>query len=78
MSPRTGGLIHRGYGSDEIDAIAAFCLDTGTCYLLPKELSVDRAVVQLRLEPCRNNQLLGVHWARDFELGATLESLEGP
>src|SRR3982750_3657853 len=36
------GFIHRGYGGDEIDAIAAFCLDTATCYLLPKELSVDR------------------------------------
>lgn len=72
------GFIHRGYSAGEIDAIAAFCLGTATCYLLPKELSVDRAAVQLRLAPCRNNQRTGINWACDFELGATLKRLRGP
>ena len=72
------GLIHRGYRGDEIDSIAAFCLETATCYLLPKELSVDRAAVQLRLAPCRNNHRTGINWACDFELGATLRRLRGP
>jgi hypothetical protein len=30
--------------------------------LLPLELSVGRAAVQLRIEPCLNNQAAGVHW----------------
>jgi PD-(D/E)XK endonuclease len=72
------GLIHRTYGPDEIDAIAAFCVATGCCYLLPHELSVDRAAVQLRLEPTKNNQAAGIRWARDYEFAARLSLLLGP
>jgi PD-(D/E)XK endonuclease len=72
------GLIHRSYGAEEIDAIAGYCVETDTCYLLPHRLSVDRAAVQLRLRPCRNNQTAGINWARDYELGATLRRLQGP
>lgn len=72
------GLIHRAYAPGEIDAIAAYCQSTGACYLLPLEMSVDRAAVQLRLSPCRNNQAAGINWARDFELEATLARLQGP
>jgi hypothetical protein len=71
-------LIHRQYGAEEIDAIGAYCPETDTCYLLPHELSVNRAGVLLRLEPTRNNQQNGVRWARDYEFGATLTSLLGP
>lgn len=72
------GHIHRSYGAEEIDAIAAYCAETDSCYLLPPELSVDRALVSLRLEPTKNNQSAGVRWARDYEFGATLERLLGP
>lgn len=72
------GHIHRSYADDEIDAIAAYCPETGCCYLLPRELSVDRALVQLRLAPARNNQTVGIRWARDYELGATLSAFQGP
>ena len=72
------GLIHRTYGPNEIDAIAAFCAATGSCYLLPHELSVDRAAVQLRLEPTKNNQAAGIRWARDYEFAARLSLLLGP
>jgi hypothetical protein len=72
------GLIHRSYEADEIDAIAAYCAEVDTCYLLPHAMSVNRAAVQLRLTPCLNNQRAGIHWARDFEFGATLARLNGP
>ena len=72
------GLIHRHYLPDEIDAVAAYCPDTDRCYLLPHDLSVGRAAVQLRLSPTRNNQARGIQWARDYELGATLQALQGP
>ena len=71
------GLIHRPYAPGEIDAIAAFCAGNQRCYLLPNELSVSRAAVQLRVRPTRNNQAIGIRWARDFELGATLSALLG-
>jgi hypothetical protein len=71
-------LIHRAYAPGEIDAIAAYCADINRNYLLPVELSVDRAVIQLRLEPSLNNQRIGVNWARDFEFEARLKQLLGP
>jgi hypothetical protein len=71
------GLIHRSYKPGEIDAIAAYCPDTGCCYYLPAEYSVNRGAVALRLEATRNNQALGVNWARDFEFGATIQRLQG-
>ena len=66
------GLIHRGYEPDEIDAIAAYCAELDTCYLLPLAMSANRAAVQLRLGPTRNNQQRLINWARDFEFGARL------
>ncbi len=72
------GLIHRHYGEDEIDAVAGFCAELETCYLLPLELSVNRAAIQLRLEASRNNQRARIHWAKDYEFGATLPKLCGP
>jgi PD-(D/E)XK nuclease superfamily protein len=72
------GLIHRQYGAEEIDAIGAYCPDTDACYLLPHELSVNRAGVLLRLERTRNNQHTGIRWARDFEFRATLARILGP
>ena len=71
------GLIQRSYSLEEIDAIAAFCPDTGRCYLLPHELSVERSMLQLRLTPTRNNQEVGIRWARDYEFDARLKTLLG-
>jgi hypothetical protein len=71
------GLIHRSYRPEEIDAIAAFCIETGRCYLLPHELSVDRVMVQLRLGPTKNNQSVGIRWASDYEFAAKLKPLLG-
>lgn len=72
------GFVTSVYAENEIDAVAAYCADVDQCYLLPSALSIGRTGVQLRLEPCRNNQRQGINWARDFELGATLEKLQGP
>jgi hypothetical protein len=72
------GFIHRGYEAGEIDAIAAYCAELDRSYLLPLEMSVGRALVQLRLAPSRNNQKLRINWARDYEFGATLQRLRGP
>jgi hypothetical protein len=72
------GLIHRRYEPGEIDAVAAYNPDTGQCYLLPVELSVNRAGVQLRVAPAKNNQSAGIRWARDYGFAARLEALLGP
>ena|SRR5579862_210666 len=71
------GLLHRGYTLGEIDAIAAYCFEINTCYLLPLEMSVGRAAVQLRLNAPRNNQRTKINWAWEFELAARL-GVPGP
>ena len=68
------GFIHRGYDHGEIDAIAAYCLELDACYLLPLELSVERAAVSLRLAPPHNNQKRKIHWAEEYEFAATLRA----
>jgi hypothetical protein len=62
------------YTSDEVDAIAAHCPDTGRSYLLPAaEFSGCRQIC-LRLRPTRNNQHALVHWADMFEFSARLRA----
>jgi hypothetical protein len=68
------GLVRRAYSSDEIDAIAGYCLELDTCYLIPFELLGGQRVVQLRLEPTRNNQRRRIRWAREFEFAAKLDA----
>ncbi len=72
------GFVVGVYGPDEIDAIAVYCSQVDSCYLLPRDLSIGRTGVYLRLAPSRNNQHHGINWARDYELGATLTRLRGP
>jgi hypothetical protein len=60
------------YSADEVDAIATYEPDTDSCYLVPIREIEGRKGVSLRLEPTHNNQCLGVRWARDYELGASL------
>ena len=60
------GLRRRGYGAEEIDAIAAYCPELDRCYYLPGERVVGRIQIQLRVAPSRNNQARGVNWADDF------------
>jgi hypothetical protein len=70
-------MIVRRFSPDDVDLIAAYCLDTDRCYLLPPALFADRRVVHLRIAPSRNNQRRGINWAGDFELVARLASLRG-
>jgi hypothetical protein len=66
------GLRRRLYERHEIDAIAAYCPDNRRCYYLPMDWVGGRRQILLRLEPTENNQARDVHWAKDFEFGATL------
>jgi hypothetical protein len=66
------GVLRRKYVEGEIDAFAGYCPDTDRCYFLPFDLFTGRSQVHLRLGPCRNNQSLRIHWAKDYEFAATL------
>ncbi len=64
------GIAYRTYDVSEVDAFAAFCSDTDTCYFLPGPLVTQRRQIQLRLSPARNNQRIGIVWASPFEFSA--------
>jgi hypothetical protein len=71
--PTHSGRIHeKHYSAEEIDAIAAYAPDTDGCYLIPISEVAGCKAIRLRVAPTRNNQALGVHWARDYELLASL------
>ncbi len=72
-----GGQRRRPYTSTETDAIAAYCPEVGRCYLIPGALFSGRTQLHLRLERSKNNQTLGINWARNYEFGARLPRL-GP
>jgi hypothetical protein len=62
------GFVHRPYTAAEVDVIAGYCAAVGRCYVIPVGRFFRRAMIQLRLEPAKNNQQLRILWARDFEL----------
>jgi PD-(D/E)XK endonuclease len=67
-----GKLLSRRYSTVEADAFAAYSFDLDRCFLLPPNLWADRRELRLRISPTRNNQIRGVHWAKDYEFAATM------
>ncbi len=57
------GMLKRVYTADEIDAAAAYCPDLDRCYLVPVAVVGGPRVIDLRLEPCKNNQRTAINWA---------------
>ena len=70
------GLRRKAYSPDEVDAFAAYCPDTGSCYFC-EQVDATHLELRLRLEPTRNNQARGVRWADDYDFGARLRPLLG-
>ena len=61
------GFIHSVYSREEVDLVVGYCPDIERCYALPPEVFEGHSAISLRLSPTRNNQLIGVKWARDYE-----------
>jgi hypothetical protein len=61
------GYIRSTYSRDEIDLVVGYYAALERCYVLPPELFDGHPMVHLRLAPARNNQLVGIKWARDYE-----------
>jgi PD-(D/E)XK endonuclease len=55
--------VRAAYGSDEVDAVAAYCAKLDRCYLLPIGLVQGMCAIRLRLRPPRNGQRAALHWA---------------
>ena len=57
--------INRSYTKDEIDYFAT--IYNNECYIIPIEDCGAREV-RLRLKPTKNNQIVGVRFAKDYKL----------
>lgn len=68
------GMIRRTYTREEVDGFAVFCVGTGRCYFLSADFAGYHEV-RLRLGPAKNNQRVGVRWAKDYEFAATIGRL---
>ena len=64
------GYQRRKYTHAEIDGIAAYSPDLDRCYFLPVDLVASHRELSLRIEPAKNNQLLGLNRADLFEFTA--------
>lgn len=69
------GYARRSYGADEIDLVAAFDPASERSYLLPIELVEGRTAISLRLQPARNGQRAGLHYAADYEFQGAVAQL---
>ena len=66
------GMLKRSYTSEEIDAVAAYCEELDSCYLIPIDRVDGLTTIQLRLAAAKNNQARRINWAKDFEFAARL------
>jgi hypothetical protein len=71
------GYVKRGYSSEDVDAIAAYCLELDRSFFISIELAERHRTLSLRLAPTRNNQRRRINWADDFDFAATLRLVQG-
>ncbi len=69
------GFIRTTYTADQVDAIAAYCGDTDTCYLLPVSVTDGRSQIMLRLTEPKNRQRACLNWAAEYQLDGAVAQL---
>jgi hypothetical protein len=61
----------------QIDAFGVYCPQNGRVYLVPIADVPCLTIAHLRIEPTKSGQMLGIRWARDYELpGPAFDKLE--
>jgi hypothetical protein len=69
------GYVRTTYSPGEVDALAAYCPETPSCYLVPIEELRGRGNVYLRLTPAKNNQEIAISYAADYEFHGAIAQL---
>jgi hypothetical protein len=69
------GYVRTSYSAREIDAVAAYCADLNSCYLLPIEEIDGLSTVHLRLTAAANNQQVAIRYANQFEFHGAIAQL---
>ena len=73
LTPR--GYVRTTYDASEIDAIAAYCPDLDSCYLIPVRDVAGRQLIHLRLTPASNNQEVAIRYAASYEMRGAIAQL---
>jgi hypothetical protein len=66
------GYLRTMYAASEVDAIGLYAPSTDRCYLIPIDQVEGLGQISLRVVATRNNQAVGVRWAREYELETSL------
>jgi prevent-host-death family protein len=72
----TRGYVTKTYDDSEVDAVAVYCGELDSCYLLPINLASGRGAVTLRPSPARNNQRAALNLAAEYEFRGAVAQLE--
>jgi hypothetical protein len=56
----------------------AYCQAIDRCFFVSADRFHGHAQLVLRIAPSRNSQVIGINWADNFDLEATLTALQGP
>jgi prevent-host-death family protein len=70
-----GGYVRASYTEDELDLLAVYCGGLDRCYLLPRDLAVERKEVWLRVRPPLNGQRACLNLASQFEFRGAIAQL---
>jgi hypothetical protein len=73
LTPR--GYVRTTYDASQIDAIAAYCPDLDTSYLVPIRDVGGRQLIHLRLTPASNNQEAAIRYAASYEMRGAIAQL---
>ena len=66
------GYLRTTYAASEVDAIGLYAPSTDRCYLIPIDEVEGLGQISLRVAATRNNQALGIRWAREYEIRTSL------
>ena len=69
------GYVRSTYTAAEVDALAAYCPETDSCYFVPITDVGGRGNVYLRLTRARNNQEIAISYAADYEFQGAIAQL---
>jgi PD-(D/E)XK endonuclease len=62
----------------QVEAFAVYCPETTAVYVIPIDAIAARAEGALRVDPPRNNQVRGIRFADDYEIGRASITRTGP
>ena len=71
-----GGYVRSKYSAEEVDLVAAHCIELGRSFLLPFDVAAEgKSVLHLRLSPPKNGQRAAIHYASEYEFPGAVAQL---